>query len=146
MDSNTTSRTSTTAKLLFGIVLLLIFILGGTLAMRWWRDWMSKTEWSILQDREYSTRGSTNADNIVLSSESGYHVVGIVRHGPPEVLSPQPRVDRVWVLLDAKYPPLKKILSDEQAQFQITPAELRAVLAYAKTNAVIAQELTKHVH
>jgi hypothetical protein len=146
MDRKTTATGGMALRMILGCLMLFLIIFGGVWGMRWRRDWMSKVEWSILQNQEYSTRGSTNTENILLSSESGYHVVGIVRRGPPEVLSPQPQVDRVWVLLDAKYPPLKKILSDEQAEFQVTPAELRAILAYAKTNAAISQELTKHVH
>jgi len=56
-----------------------------------------------------------------------------------------PRVARVWIFLDSRYPPYEKILDEEEAQFQISPEELKSVLAFAKTDPEIELELRKHL-
>lgn len=109
------------------------------------RQFQSKVEWSVLQAADAKYRRNPDTSNIILYSDSEYHLAGIINTGKKPVLSGPTKVARVWVLLDSKYPPIVKILDTERADFSVSKSELERILAYTRVNPEVTSVLSKHM-
>jgi hypothetical protein len=109
------------------------------------REFQSKVEWSVLQAADLNNRQNPDAANVILYSDSAYHLAGIINTGKKPLLSDPPKVDRVWILLDAKYPPRVKVLNSDGADFRITKSELERITAYTRINPDVASVLSEHI-
>jgi hypothetical protein len=109
------------------------------------REFQSKAEWSVLQAADFNNRQSSDASNLVLVSDASYHLVGVINKGVKPALSQPPKVDRVWILLDSKYPPVVKALAAEGNDFTISRTEFDKIMGYARVDPKVASLLSKHV-
>src|SRR5689334_5266066 len=102
------------------------------------RDFQAKVEWSVLQAADLNNRHNSDPSNLILYSDSEYHLAGIINTGEKPILSEPPKVDRVWILLDSKYPPTVKILHTEGADFSLTKADFEKITGYTRVNPDVA--------
>jgi hypothetical protein len=109
------------------------------------RQFQSKVEWSVLQAADAKYRRNSNTSNVILYADSEYHLAGIINAGKKPILSDPSKVDRVWILLDSKYPPVVKILNTEGADYNVSKSELEKILAYTKVNLEVTSVLSKHI-
>jgi hypothetical protein len=121
----------------------------SSIGCQWFKDIRaeqgSKREWSILQAYELQNRSNKSTKNTILVSDSGYRLVGIINEGTTQPLVPRPEVDRLWILLNPKYPPYLKILGPSNAKYHITNDELTLLTRNSRTNVLVANELAKHI-
>lgn len=109
------------------------------------REFKSKAEWSVLQSAEFNNRQNSDISHLVLISDAPYHLAGIINSAQKATLSPPPKVDRIWILLDSKYPPVVKILDMEGTDFAISRIEFDKIMAFAPVNPEVASVLRKHI-
>jgi hypothetical protein len=105
----------------------------------------SKAEWSILQSADFNHRESSDTSNVFLTSDASYHLAGIINSRQKPILSPRPKVDRIWILLDSKYPPFVKILGMEGDDFTISRMEFDKIMAFTPVNPDVATVLSRHI-
>jgi hypothetical protein len=98
----------------FLIALVVLACIGiSSYALHLHREFQAKVEWSVLQAADLNNRNNSEPSNVILYSDSQHHLAGIINAGEKPVLSEHAEVDRVWILLDPKYPPAVKILDTE---------------------------------
>jgi hypothetical protein len=128
------------------LVLVAVTVLGlaALLLLSFHREMKSKSEWSILQELEFSHRLSTEGNTVVFASQNGYDAIGIRSDSMPSVY-PAPRFPRVWLLADPKYgQKVKKI--PLEANYAITSSDLNLILLHQpRISPATQDELRQHV-
>ncbi len=136
-------RTPLKAVVLLAIAILAIVAFSYGFHIH--REFQSKAEWSVLQAADFNNRQSSNSSNLLLMADGAYHLAGIITRGQKPILSPLPRADRAWILLDPKYPPAVKILATEGRDFGISRTEFDEITAYTRVNPEVASVLSSHL-
>lgn len=122
--------------LVFGTVLA-IMILALAVVFRWFRtsdEIGSKPEASVIQTLEMRYRNQPLTPKLLIQRRNGYDAVGIVAKDGRE---------RVWLLLNAKYPPLVKLSSS--ADFQLTVADIDWLKGQCQVSEAVYQTLQRHI-
>lgn len=119
----------------FGTVLV-ITILAVAVVFRWFRtsdEIGSKPEASVIQTLEMKYRNQPMTPKLVVQRKNGYDAVGIVAKDGRE---------RVWLLLNAKHPPLVKLSSP--ADYQLTPTDIEWLKGQCQISDAVYQTLERH--
>jgi hypothetical protein len=131
-------------RVLFIIIAFTVFGLAALLALSLNREMKSKSEWSILQEIEFSHRLVTDDSTVVFASSNGYDAIGIRSDSMPS-LFPAPRFPRVWLLASPEYGQKVKKIPPE-SNYAITSSDLNLILVHQpRMSPATQKELRQHV-